>query len=154
MRRASSLLGIDSAIERELDSKYAVIKEIADTIASIEAIASGDLAALTAALNEAKDFTGITVVNGTPATWDAQNKVLTVPTVKGDTGLTGPIGLTGPAGAQGVGGAKGDTGLAGAAGADGLTPIVAITYDDITGNLEYEVTYIIDPSYIYTSEEW
>ena len=147
MRRASSLLGIDSAIERELDSKYAAIKEVADNIASIEAVAAGDLAALTTALNEAKDFTGITVVSGTPAAWDAQNKVLTVPTVKGDTGLTGPIGLTGltgltgPAGAQGVGGAKGDTGLAGAAGADGLTPQVAITYDDVTGNLEYEVTY-------------
>ena len=144
MRRASSLLGLDPAIERELDSKYAVVKEVADNIASIEAVAAGDLAALTTALNEAKDFTGITVVSGTTATWDAQNKVLTVPTVKGDTGLTGPIGLTGltgPAGAQGVGGAKGDTGLAGAAGADGLTPQVAITYDDVTGNLEYEVTY-------------
>lgn len=147
MRRASSLLGLDPAIERELDSKYAVVKEVADNIASIEAVAAGDLAALTTALNEAKDFTGITVVSGTTAAWDAQNKVLTVPTVKGDTGLTGPIGLTGltgltgPAGAQGVGGAKGDTGLAGAAGADGLTPQVAITYDDITGNLEYEVIY-------------
>ena len=147
MRRASSLLGIDSAIERELDSKYAVVKEVADNIASIEAVAAGDLAALTTALNEAKDFTGITVVSGTTATWNAQNKVLTIPTVKGDTGLTGPIGLTGltgltgPAGAQGVGGAKGDTGLTGTAGVNGLTPQVAITYDDVTGNLEYEVTY-------------
>ena len=147
MRRASSLLGIDSAIERELDSKYAVVKEVADNIASIEAVAAGDLAALKTALNEAKDFTGITVVSGTTATWNAQNKVLTIPTVKGDTGLTGPIGLTGltgltgPAGAQGVGGAKGDTGLTGTAGVNGLTPQVAITYDDVTGNLEYEVTY-------------
>ena len=108
------------------------------------------MAALTAALNEAKDFTGITVVSGTSASWDAQTKVLTVPTVKGDTGLTGATGLqgltglTGLTGQQGVGGAKGNTGLAGAAGVNGvngLTPTVVITYDNATGDLEYEVTY-------------
>ena len=147
-RRMTSLSNIaDLAVSREIDSRYDIVKQVAAKLPEIEQIAGENIDGLIISLNEAKDFTGITVVSGTTAAWDAQNKVLTVPTVKGDTGLTGPIGLTGltgltgPAGAQGVGGAKGDTGLAGAAGADGLTPQVAITYNDITGNLEYEVTY-------------
>ena len=109
MRRASSLLGLDPAIERELDTKYALIKEIANHLDSIDAVAAGDLDALTAALNEAKDFTGITVVSGTPASWDAVNKILTVPTLKGDTGAT---------------------------------PQITMSYNGVTGDLEYEVTYV------------
>ena len=109
MRRASSLLGLDPAIERELDTKYALVKSVADHLDSIEAVATEDLAALTAALNEAKDFTGITVVSGSPASWDVVNKILTVPTVKGDTGAS---------------------------------PQVAMSYNAVTGDLEYEVTYV------------
>lgn len=109
--RSTTLLNVGaSAIEREIGSKYDVVKAVSEYLIEIEQLATEDIGALIASLNEAKDFTGITVIGGTTAGWDAVNKVLTVPTVKGDkgdTGIQGPIGLTGPQGPQGVAGIDG-----------------------------------------------
>ena len=81
--RSTTLLNVGaSAIEREIGSKYDVVKAVSEYLIEIEQLATEDIGALIASLNEAKDFTGITVVGGTTAGWDAVNKVLTVPTVK------------------------------------------------------------------------
>ena len=97
MSRRSSVLSnvVGSAISRELDSKYDIIKEVSNYLEAIETVATEDLGALTAALNEAKDFTGIVVLAGEEASWDPVNKVLTVPTEKGDTGEQGIPGVDG-----------------------------------------------------------
>ena len=95
-RRGTSLSNLSgTAIAREIDSKYDVIKEVSNYLVEIEAVATEDLAALTQALNDAKDFTGITVVTGPTASWDAVNKILTVTVEKGDKGDTGATGADG-----------------------------------------------------------
>ena len=116
-------LGIAS--ELNIDSKYDVVKTVASKIESIEQIANTDVDGLVAAINQALDFSGITVVAGDTAHWDATTKVLTVPTIKGDTGSQGPAGINGTNGTNG---------------ANGLTPNVQFSVD-AKGNLQYEVTY-------------
>ncbi len=112
---------------RLIDSRYDVIKEVSEHLLEIEQLAAEDIGALIDSLNEAKDFTGITVVAGTVASFDPETKVITVPTLKGDTGDTGAIGPTGPqgpiglTGARGAQGAKGDTGAMGIQGPQGPT---------------------------------
>lgn len=142
-RRSTSLSNLaGSAITREIDSKYDVIKEVRENLVMLEELNSTDFNTLISELETAQDFTGITVVGGTVASWDAVTKTLTVPTVKGDTGATGaqgeageqglkgdtgsrgPTGLKGdkgdigPVGSKGATGDKGDTGIAGSDGAD------------------------------------
>jgi hypothetical protein len=156
-RRSTSLNNYTgTAITREIDSKYDVIKEVSGYLGSIETIAQEDIAGLTAALNEAKDFSGITVVSGVTPGWDPVGKVLTV--VKGDDGVDGLDGTDGVDGksayevaiSNGFAGSesawldtlKGITGATGAAGSDGVdgrTPIIEFTYDESTGDLQYEV---------------
>jgi len=119
--RRSSLDSVSVAINREIDSKYDVIKDVSEHLTAIESVATEDLAALTDALNVAKDFTGITVVSGSPASWDAENKILTVPTVKGDTGDTGAQGLQGIKGDTGEKGIQGERGVQGSEGPQGET---------------------------------
>lgn len=112
---------------RLIDSRYDVIKEVSEHLLEIEQLAAEDIGALIDSLNEAKDFTGITVVAGTVASFDPETKIITVPTLKGDTGDTGAIGPTGPqgpiglTGARGAQGAKGDTGAIGIQGPQGPT---------------------------------
>lgn len=89
---------------------YAVIKAVSEHLESIDAVANSDLEALTAAWNEAKDFSGITITTGETASWDGVNKVLTVPTVKGDKGDTGANGLDGADGVDGLNGRDGANG--------------------------------------------
>lgn len=126
MGRSSSLNNsTTTAITRLIGSKYDLVKIVADNITSIESVASQDVQALTTALNDAKDFTGITVVPvslGTPSSWDATTKTLYVETVQGkdgEQGLQGPAGIKGDTGErgsigpQGPQGEKGDTGLKG-----------------------------------------
>ena len=97
---------------------YKAIKAVSEHLASIDAVANGDFTAVIDAYNEAKDFTGITVVAGEEASWNPTTKVLTVPTIKGDKGDKGDRGLAGPKGdkgdkgSQGEVGPKGDTGEA------------------------------------------
>lgn len=132
-RRSTSLNNITgTAITREIDSKYDVVKSVSNYLVEIETLANEDIDALIAALNEAKDFTGITVVTGSPASWDAITKVLTVP--QGDTG---------------------DTGATGADGEDGLAPVMEFSMDG-SGNLQYEVVAYEDALgvVIPLAEEW
>ena len=103
--RASSLQSTNTlAINREIGSQYDVILEVSKHLVEIDTLANEDINGLINSLNEAKDFTGITVVTGETPSWDAVNKVLTVTTEKGDTGadgrgivdieLTSTVGLT------------------------------------------------------------
>ena len=124
--RASTLGNNVLAINREIDSRYDAVIAVMDKLPEIELVAGMDLDALIAELENAQDFTGITVVSGTEVAWDAVNKVLTVPRgeqgVKGDKGDKGDIGLQGPQGprgAQGPQGLKGDIGPSGPRGLNG-----------------------------------
>ena len=124
--RASTLGNNVLAINREIDSRYDAVIAVRDKLPEIELVAGMDLDALIAELENAQDFTGITVVSGTEVAWDAVNKVLTVPRgeqgVKGDKGDKGDIGLQGPQGprgAQGPQGLKGDIGPSGPRGLNG-----------------------------------
>lgn len=109
-RRSSSLNQIDSGLSREIGSNFDNVKKVADNIGAVVEVAATDLAGLAAALEEAKDFTGITVVVGEPASWDAVNKILTVPAVKGDKGDPGADGLDGSDGVDGLNGKDGVNG--------------------------------------------
>ena len=158
--RSSSLQNSTlTALAREINSQYDAVKTVSDNIDAIVAVANEDLDALTTALNQAKDFTGITVVAGASASWNPDTKVLTVPTVKGDKGDkgdTGAQGIQGPQGPQGVKGdtgQKGDIGPAGVNGTIGKTPEISISYNEATGDLEYTVTYVDSSSHIQ-DEEW
>lgn len=173
-RRSSSLANYTgTAIAREIDSKYDVIKTVSNYLDDIEIVAQTDIDGLIAQLESAQDFTGISVdaVEVTDETeakavinWDPITKLLTVPAIKGTAGTDGVDGVNGKSayevavdngfvgtqvqwlaslvGAVGPAGADGADGANGADGVDGLTPQIAITYDDVTGNLEYEVTYV------------
>ena len=123
--RASSLQATNTlAINREIDSKYDAVLAVRDKLTEIELVAGLDIDGLIAELENAQDFTGITVVQGTEVGWDPIGKVLTV--VKGDKGETGAQGIQGiqgvqgERGLQGVQGSKGDTGAMGATGPRGF----------------------------------
>jgi hypothetical protein len=174
-RRSTSLSNVaGSAITREIDSKYDVIKEVKENLAMLEELNSTDFDALIAELESAQDFSGITVVSGSPASWDAVTKTLTVPTlqgiagndgVDGAVGPQGPIGLTGPQGLQGIKGDTGSTGAAGVDGYNGLTPEIEM-YVDANGDLHYGVVAyrrldesdagisVLDPLSPSVDEEW
>jgi len=145
--RMSSLNSIDIATNREIDSRYDTIKEVADNLDMLTEISETDYDALVAVLEEAKDFSGISVVDGTEASWDPVTKTITVPTVKGDDGVDGvdgaqgvqgETGPQGPKGSTGEQGLRGPTGDTGDDGADGLTPNLKM-YVDAVGNLHYEI---------------
>src|SRR5574344_365524 len=118
--RASTLGNNVLAINREIDSRYDAVIAVRNKLPEIEIVAGTDFDGIIRELENAQDFTGITVVSGTEVAWDAVNKVLTVPRgeqgVKGDKGDQGDIGLQGP---QGPRGAQGPQGLKGDIGPDG-----------------------------------
>ena len=114
MRRITSFSSpVDTAVDREIDSKYDVIKSVSEQIAAIEdinaAIADGTLVNMLDIIN----MVVATGAEGTNATWDGTT--LTVP--RGDTGATGATG------AQGF---------------NGVTPRYEFMYNETSGNLEYE----------------
>ena len=140
MVRASSLQALNTlSVNREIDSKYDVVLAVRDKLTEIESVAGIDVEALLTELQDAQDFTGITVVAGDHTSWDPINKTITVQSIKGDTGAQGiqgiqgpqglsiigpkgdqgPIGPKGDMGAQGPRGFTGDTGPVGPAGVDG-----------------------------------
>jgi len=92
MARSSSLAGLTTtAINVQINSKYDVVKTVADNIDSVVTVAGQDVPALITALNAAADFTGITVVpvaTGVPSSWDTVTKTLYVETVQGPAGPT------------------------------------------------------------------
>ena len=149
--RASSLQATNTlAINREIDSKYDAVLQVRDKLPEIEIVAGMDIDSLIAELNQAQDFSGITVVQGIAPAWDPVNKILTVTTEKGDKGdkgdtgaqgPVGPIGPIGPRGLQGVAGIDGTNGMNGSVGNDGLNGMVPILEFsiDVDGDLMYEV---------------
>lgn len=155
--RSTTLLNVGaSAIEREIGSKYDVVKAVSEKLVEIEAVAGINVEELLTELQDAQDFGGISVVTGEVAGWDPVTKVITVPTVKGDKGdkgntgdvgavgpqgPIGPRGLTGPAGRDGVDGANGVNGVDGIDGVDGVDgrdlTIEQITYDGSSGKFTW-----------------
>lgn len=148
--RASTLGNNVLAINREIDSRYDTVIAIKNKLPEIELVAGMDITGLTQELENAQDFTGITVVIGTVPSWDPVTKVLTVPVEKGDkgdqglVGPQGPRGPIGPQGSRGLTGPKGNDGLNGKDGTNGInglngmTPIIEFSMD-ADANLMYEV---------------
>lgn len=148
--RASTLGNNVLAINREIDSRYDTVIAIKNKLPEIELVAGMDITGLIQELENAQDFTGITVVIGTVPSWDPVTKVLTVPVEKGDkgdqglVGPQGPRGPIGPQGSRGLTGPKGNDGLNGKDGTNGInglngmTPIIEFSMD-ADANLMYEV---------------
>lgn len=140
MRRLTSLDNYGAVgIAEEIGSKYDIIKEVAEKLTDIENVNTLDLDQLNLAIVAAQD--ALTAIQDSIAAG----------AMKGDTGDQGPQGVAGPEGprgAQGVAGLpgatgpQGDVGPTGPAGEDGLTPNVVFSYNDTTGELEYDVTYV------------
>ena len=149
--RASTLQNTNLlAINREIGSKYDVVLAVKEKLPQIELVAGMDITGLIQELENAQDFTGITVVIGTLPSWDPINKILTVTVEKGDkgdqglVGPQGPVGPIGPQGLRGLTGPKGKEGLKGKDGASGINglngmiPIIEFSMD-ADANLMYEV---------------
>ena len=148
--RASTLGNNVLAINREIDSRYDAVIAVKNKLPEIELVSGMDITALIQELEDAKDFSGITVIVGDVASWDPVTKVLTVPVEKGDKGDVGPQGPVGPTGPIGPIGPRGLTGAAGRDGVDGMhganginglngmVPVLEFSLDN-DYNLVYEV---------------
>ena len=149
--RASTLQNTNLlAVNREIGSKYDVVLAVKEKLPQIELVAGMDITGLIQELENAQDFTGITVVIGTTPSWDPISKILTVTVEKGDKGdkgdqgIQGPVGPKGPQGLRGLTGPKGKDGLGGKDGArginglNGMIPIIEFSIDSDV-NLMYEV---------------
>ena len=148
--RASTLGNNVLAINREIDSRYDAVIAVKNKLPEIELVSGMDITALIQELEDAKDFSGITVIVGDVASWDPVTKVLTVPVEKGDKGDVGPqgpignTGHTGPRGPRGLTGAAGNNGkdgkngVNGINGLNGMVPVLEFSLDN-DYNLVYEV---------------
>ena len=149
--RASTLQNTNLlAVNREIGSKYDVVLAVKEKLPQIELVAGMDITGLIQELENAQDFTGITVVIGTVPSWDPINKILTVTVEKGDKGdkgdqgIQGPVGPIGPQGLRGLTGQKGNNGtngvngINGINGLNGMIPIIEFSMD-ADANLVYEV---------------
>lgn len=149
--RASTLQNTNLlAVNREIGSKYDVVLAVKEKLPQIELVAGMDITGLIQELENAQDFTGITVVIGTVPSWDPINKILTVTVEKGDKGdkgdqgIQGPVGPIGPQGLRGLTGPKGKDGWNGKDGSNGtnglngMVPIIEFSID-ADANLMYEV---------------
>lgn len=149
--RASTLQNTNLlAVNREIGSKYDVVLAVKEKLPQIELVAGMDITGLIQELENAQDFTGITVVIGTVPSWDPINKILTVTVEKGDKGdkgdqgIQGPVGPIGPQGLRGLTGPKGKDGfngkdgINGINGLNGMIPIIEFSMD-ADANLMYEV---------------
>lgn len=149
--RASTLQNTNLlAVNREMGSKYDVVLAVKEKLPQIELVAGMDITGLIQELENAQDFTGITVVIGTVPSWDPINKILTVTVEKGDkgdqglVGPQGPVGPIGPQGLRGLTGPKGKDGFNGKDGSNGINglngmvPIIEFSMD-ADANLMYEV---------------
>jgi hypothetical protein len=127
MIRSSSISDIINAVRQpEYASLYESLQQVIPHLDNIDALAGEEFDQLIASLEDAKDFSGITVVSGSPAAWDSVTKTLTIPTVKGDKGETGQVGPAGPQGNTGPAGEKGTS----------LTIVSIIDIGD--GKLQYQ----------------
>lgn len=147
-RRTSLGDPIDSALDREIDSKYDVIKTVSDKIIDVETVAGLDIA------QTSVDITNL------QTSIDAAQADIATGILKGDTGdqgvqgEVGPDGPQGPQGLQGPRGLQGSQGLQGLKGTDGfdgLTPDLTISYNGTTGWLEYDTALVLTPD---IEKEW
>lgn len=125
---------VNPATFENISANMGNIAYVAESMDSIKQILEMDgLADLLDTVRNTLDFAGISVVNGSPASWNPYTKVLRVPTLKGDTGnsvtmtrviqnpdytvtwifsdgtvFTTPS-LRGPRGEEGIRGLKGDS---------------------------------------------
>lgn len=76
----------------ELEEHHHFLKVVADNIGSIIRVANTDLTELESYLEQTTGFVNIDVVIGDTPKWDAKARVLTIPSIKGDTGE--PITIT------------------------------------------------------------
>jgi hypothetical protein len=91
-RRSSATNNVGVGISRAIGTDIEKVQIVAANIQAVITASETDLAGLAASLEQAVDFTGITVETsavGSAATWDASTKVLTVPTVEGAKGDSG-----------------------------------------------------------------
>jgi len=149
MARYSSLGNSqDAIIQREINSKYDNVKVVAANIDAVVTVSLEDIPQLISDLQDAKDFTGITVVPveyGTNSSWDKINKILYVETTKGDQGLQGLQGLKGETGAKGYKGDKGDPGIPGVNGTDGINGADGYNGNDGTSITHSKLTSTTNP---------
>ena len=168
MRRASTLMNASGlAVERVIDSKWDVVKAVGEKLGVIELVSQEDWDSILAQLQEAQDFTGISVIAGDYAGYDPVSKVITVPTIKGDTGDTGLQGVQGipgsrgPEGPRGLKGDKGESGTNGSNGRNGIdglngmVPVLEFILD-AQGDLAYKVIRYEDgpAGQRFPIEEW
>ena len=167
--RASTLQNTNLlAVNREIGSKYDVVLAVKEKLPQIELVTGMDIAGLIQELENAQDFTGITVIDGPVVNWDPITKVLSIPKGErgeigprgdqGPIGLTGPQGPRGPQGLQGVkgdigpkgprglAGPKGDTGANGEDGKD-------LTVDQIVYNNNGTFTWLFSDGTNYTTPD-
>lgn len=129
-RRATTLNNYTStAITREIDSKYDVVKSVSEKLEELEKISD---AIDDGSFEDATNIVNMEVVTGaegTEATWDGTT--LTIP--KGDQGIQGIQGDDGYTPVKGVDYVDGING------ADGVIPELEFSYNATTGDLEYNV---------------
>lgn len=131
-RRTTSLASsADIIINREIGSKYDIVKAVADSLPSIERLDSTALDNVAIAVSKISD---IDTVNEA-ADIVANLKVTITELGSGEdptatlNGSTIELGI--PAAADGIDGADGN---------DGVTPVLTVSYDSGTGNMNYSST--------------
>ena len=156
--RASSLNNAtESVILDKINSKYDVVKSVADKIDEVEIVAGLDLGATQTAITGLMDqLSEIEADIAAGAMKGDQGDV----GPQGPQGPEGPIGPRGLQGVPGMAGPKGDKGDAGTNGIDGLdgahgrTPLLTLSYNPITGYIEYDIDYQYVWETPIVDEEW
>ena len=85
-----------------------------------------------------------TLPAGSVATSALVNGVWQIGIPRGADGVNGKNGINGRHGVNGKDGKDGIDGINGQAGSNGLTPKLTLSYNDVTGNLEYLIEYSND----------
>ena len=93
-----------------------------------------------------------TLPAGSAATSALVNGVWQIGIPRGFNGLSGRNGINGTNGKDGRDGKDGVDGTNGQAGSDGLTPKLTLSYNNVTGNLEYLIEYSDDINSVL--KEW
>ena len=85
-----------------------------------------------------------TLPAGSTATSALVNGVWQIGIPRGTDGIDGTNGINGTNGKDGIDGKDGVDGKNGQAGINGLTPEITLSYNNVTGNLEYLIEYSDD----------
>lgn len=160
--RRSSLNNIDVALDREVDGMYDVIHAVSEKLTEIGILADNEVQTILSTVvnslpnisivNAASDIIAnlnvvvtATLPAGSNALATLNGSTIELQIPVGNTGVSGANGIQGVRGTKGDKGDKGDTGAQGVPGEngiDGSTPTISLMYDNLTGNLSYEVTYV------------